>query len=222
MFLSKVWFKILGDILMGDLKYGKKIDTYNTCKKIFGKSMSRYYPKRNCIGSKNLDVNGFNLEIIILDFIIPLQLCEGREIRLKLCWIKGRFLRIWLKIIFKTIIRRKVSTFLGNYRFLVIEEVALKEVEKSFFDDEIQSAVFSMSSFKALRLDGLHPIFFQSNWPMVGSFVFDTVHSYYYEPDKIQDINSTLLVLIPKCDAPTSLHQFRPISLCNVKSLQRL
>ncbi|RDX96987.1 putative ribonuclease H protein, partial [Mucuna pruriens] len=38
----------------------------------------------------------------------------------------------------------------------------------------------------------------------------------YYESDRIQEINSTLLVLILKCDVPTSLHQFSLISLCNV------
>ncbi|RDY10802.1 hypothetical protein CR513_04618, partial [Mucuna pruriens] len=52
----------------------EKIDTCTYAKKIFGKTMSQHYPKKNCIGSKNLDVNGFNLEIIILDFITPLQL----------------------------------------------------------------------------------------------------------------------------------------------------
>ncbi|RDX83598.1 hypothetical protein CR513_35469, partial [Mucuna pruriens] len=132
----------------------EKIDTCNSCKKIFGKSMNQYYPKRNCIGFENLDVNEFNLEIKVLNFITPLQLCGGREIRLKLCYIR-----------------------------------------------------------RTPKLDGLHPIFFQANWPMVGSSVCNTVRICYYELDRIQEINSTLLVLIPKCDAPTSLHQFHHISI---------
>ncbi|RDX90298.1 putative mitochondrial protein, partial [Mucuna pruriens] len=73
-----------------------------------------------------------------------------------------------------------------------------------------------MGSFKVLGLDELHPIFFQANWPMVGSYVRDTICSCYYKHDRIQEIDSTLLVLIPKCDAPTSLHKFRPINLCKV------
>ncbi|RDX83614.1 hypothetical protein CR513_35448, partial [Mucuna pruriens] len=143
--------------------------------------MSQYYSKRNCIGFKNLDVNGFNLEIVIIDVITPLQLCEGRDIRLKLYWIKG------------------VSV--------------LEEVKKSFSHDEIRSAIFSVDSFKALGPHGLHLIFFQANWPMIDSSIYYIVRSYYYEPNRI---NSTLLIFIPKCDAPTSLHQFHPINLCNM------
>ncbi|RDX80533.1 hypothetical protein CR513_38910, partial [Mucuna pruriens] len=114
------------DKFLPNLKTWEKIDTCNTsCKKI-DMSMNQYYPKRNCIGSKNLDVND-NLKI--------------------------------------TFIRRKYGLF------------------------------------KVLGPDRLHLIFFQENWPM---------------PNRIQEINSILLVLIPKCDALSFLHQFHPISLCNV------
>ncbi|RDX64136.1 LINE-1 retrotransposable element ORF2 protein, partial [Mucuna pruriens] len=71
-------------------------------------------------------------------------------------------------------------------------------------DRQIKHALFRMGSFKASGPDGLHPIFFQSNW---GKFVFQCV---------IIDIKDTITSLIPKVDAPTTVNDYRPISLCNV------
>ncbi|RDY04118.1 hypothetical protein CR513_12207, partial [Mucuna pruriens] len=86
------------------------------------------------------------------------------------------------------------SPWKRNNRFLVIKESAFEEVEKSFSDDEIRSAVFNIGSFKAPKSDGLHPnFFFQANWPTIGSSICDTVRSCYYERDRIQEINNTLL-----------------------------
>jgi hypothetical protein len=77
-------------------------------------------------------------------------------------------------------------------------------------------SMFSMGSLKAPGPDGLHPLFFQSQWDIVGPKVCEVVREAFSNPEKIHIINETLLVLIPKVDGPSSLKQFRPISLCNV------
>lgn len=57
-----------------------------------------------------------------------------------------------------------------------------------------------MGALKAPSLDGLHPLFFQSQWDTIGSTDCSLVKSIFIEPANIRDINETMLVLIPKID----------------------
>ncbi len=74
-----------------------------------------------------------------------------------------------------------------------------------------------MQSLKALRPDGFPPIFYKKNfWHIVGSNVIKAVQSFFISGTMLKELNSTLIVLIPKISNPTSTNHFRPISLCNV------
>ncbi|RDX85086.1 hypothetical protein CR513_33772, partial [Mucuna pruriens] len=172
----------------------EKIDTCNICKKIFGKSMSQYYPKRNCI---DCNTRFYHTSTIV------------RRKRNKIeALLDQRGGMILDQEVLKDIAKNHFQDlYKEEGEFPIIEECALEEVEKPS-NDEIRSTIFSIDSFKAPKPDGLYLIFFQENWPTVGSFFCDTVRICYYEPDRIQEINSILLVLIPKCDAPTSLINF--------------
>ncbi|PNX98271.1 RNA-directed DNA polymerase, partial [Trifolium pratense] len=92
----------------------------------------------------------------------------------------------------------------------------INQIETLPLDCEIKEAIFSMGPLKSPGPDGLHPIFFQTQWSIVGASVCKVVRDIFADPSGIRNINETLLVLIPKVDGPTSLKQFRPISLCNV------
>lgn len=92
----------------------------------------------------------------------------------------------------------------------------LESTADPVLDDEIKRVVFSMKPLKAPDTDGLHAIFYQSQWPVVGPS-FCKLMADIFSLGKIpQEINTTLLVLIPKVEHPTSLSMFRPISLCTV------
>ncbi|CAN1162622.1 Putative ribonuclease H protein At1g65750 [Linum perenne] len=86
----------------------------------------------------------------------------------------------------------------------------------SFTDKEIYESIHVMGSLKAPGKDGFHPIFYQRNWSTVGPDLIRFVRDMWGRPDRIKEINETLLVLIPKLSRPTLISQFRPISLCNV------
>ena len=69
---------------------------------------------------------------------------------------------------------------------------------------------------RALGPNGLHAIFFQSQWNIVGDSLCDLFSNIVHHPEDIKGINQTLISLIPKIDNPELVRQFRPISLCSV------
>lgn len=90
------------------------------------------------------------------------------------------------------------------------------DIERPICDVEIKEAMFSMGPFKAPGIDGLHAIFFQSQWDVIGDSVCSFVRKVFANPDSVREVNQTHLVLIPKCENPETSKEKRPISLCNV------
>ena len=81
---------------------------------------------------------------------------------------------------------------------------------------EVKRALFDMSPFKAPAQDGFHTFFYQHNWEVVGPLVVRFVCSIFEGSTIVRSANSTHIVLIPKMAQSEYLHNFRPISLCNV------
>lgn len=101
-------------------------------------------------------------------------------------------------------------------RFTRLEGNTISFIQRVPLNHEIKEVVFSMGGIKAPVPDGLHALFFQSQWDTVGPAVCDFVRQVFGYPDCIMDVNETLLVLIPKTDNPETIKQFHPISLCEV------
>lgn len=68
----------------------------------------------------------------------------------------------------------------------------------------------------APRPDGLHAVFYKTNWHLVEddlvSEVLQTVNSGVI----LEGWNTTTIVMIPKVESPERVSQFRPMSLCNM------
>ncbi|KAA3483121.1 Retrovirus-related Pol polyprotein LINE-1 [Gossypium australe] len=90
-------------------------------------------------------------------------------------------------------------------------EVEFNSLQSSIASKEIKKVVFDMDHLKAPRVDGIHAIFYQKKWYVVGQSVCDFVKNIWSGGSIKCWLNHTLLVLIPK-----SLFQFQPISLCTV------
>ena len=81
---------------------------------------------------------------------------------------------------------------------------------------EIKSALFDMKPLKAPGIDGIHALFYQSQWtrvhPQLCAFI-----THVWEGGQLDaSFNKTLLALIPKVATPSLISEFRPISLCSV------
>ncbi|CAL1380556.1 unnamed protein product [Linum trigynum] len=90
------------------------------------------------------------------------------------------------------------------------------ELGKEFSIEELKAAVSMMGPLKAPGHDGLNPMFFQRFWDVVAPAVHDFASRCWDEPQKIKEVNETILVIIPKVKRPVQIEQFQPISLCNV------
>lgn len=73
-----------------------------------------------------------------------------------------------------------------------------------------------MHPCKAPGPDGMHVIFYQWFWHIIGDDVYVHVSNILHGGDFSQLDNKTNIALIPKVKSPKSISEFRPISLCNV------
>ena len=82
-------------------------------------------------------------------------------------------------------------------------------------EKEVKKALFSMHPNKAPGPDGMSPLFFQKFWTTIKKEVVNAIQTFFHTGHLLKSVNHTVITLIPKVLNPTSLKQFRPISLCN-------
>ncbi|XP_061373781.1 uncharacterized protein LOC133316100 [Gastrolobium bilobum] len=101
--------------------------------------------------------------------------------------------------------------------FPVLDDQKWRDIGKMPMVEEIRRTIFRMQPYKAPGADGLHAIFFQTQWDKVGSSVTNLVVEVFNDPVmKVSGINQSLVCLIPKVENPEVINLFRPINLCNV------
>lgn len=81
---------------------------------------------------------------------------------------------------------------------------------------EIHATIFQMGADKAPGPDGCPPCLFQRYWHILGPRVTEAIQGMFQAGELLLGLNEAIICLLPKGEAPESLNQFRPISLCNV------
>lgn len=73
-----------------------------------------------------------------------------------------------------------------------------------------------MSHGKSLGPDGLTVEFYVFYWNVLADLLFKAILDFFLTFNLPKSWGKTFVVLIPKKENPTSVINFRPISLCNV------
>jgi hypothetical protein len=76
--------------------------------------------------------------------------------------------------------------------------------------------MFQIGPLKAPGRDGFPASFYQRHWGVLKNDIIAAVKEFFKTGHMPDGVNDTIIVLIPKKKNPELLHDFRPISLCNV------
>ncbi|KAJ1380434.1 Endonuclease/exonuclease/phosphatase superfamily [Sesbania bispinosa] len=80
---------------------------------------------------------------------------------------------------------------------------------------EVQATSFSMGAHKAPGPDGLNGLFYQKHWEVVKEDVVALVQDFFSNGIIKNEINETLVALVPKVPSLETIVHYRPISCCN-------
>ncbi|XP_074277626.1 uncharacterized protein LOC141601261 [Silene latifolia] len=81
--------------------------------------------------------------------------------------------------------------------------------------EEVRKAMFDICGTKAPGPDGYNSQFFKDTWKVTGPGIISAVQDFFGSGRLLKQVNSTLVTLVPKVDAPKDVTQFRPIACCN-------
>lgn len=91
-----------------------------------------------------------------------------------------------------------------------------EEAFRTITVEEIKTALNEMAPLKAPGPDGLHAVFYQNMWSVVGKSVISMAENFFATREFPNGMNKTTIALIPKIEFPERPLHFRPIGLCNV------
>ncbi|XP_062100125.1 uncharacterized protein LOC133806004 [Humulus lupulus] len=97
-----------------------------------------------------------------------------------------------------------------------ISEAMNENLLGRFSEEEVFSAIKGMNPIKAPGIDGLPALFFQKFWNSVRGDVVSVCLKVLNENFPLQQLNETLITLIPKVPKAKMIEEYRPISLCKV------
>nr|XP_029143833.1 uncharacterized protein LOC114924217 [Arachis hypogaea] len=147
----------------------------------------------------NIFVKKRELERLLNDVQITLESREDQQLRIK-----------------EQVLHQELNAVLLQEELLWYQKSREQWLVEPVTSEEVKRAVMTMSSFKAPGPDGFQAIFYKEFWDSLSNDVCGLVKRAFEGEPMNAAIFDTLIVLIPKVEVPSSLREFRPISLCNV------
>ncbi|XP_010693122.2 uncharacterized protein LOC104906104 [Beta vulgaris subsp. vulgaris] len=85
-----------------------------------------------------------------------------------------------------------------------------------FTEADVKAAVFDIDDTTAAGPYGYSSNFIKKAWDRIGNDISQAVLNFIHFRKILKQINATTLCLVPKCERPQNVTQFRPIACCNV------
>ena len=105
---------------------------------------------------------------------------------------------------------------LGSVEFRSLPLEVSRNVIVSFSEVEVKNVVWECEGSKSLGPDGFNFNFIKSCWEVIKGDVMAAVQLFHATGSLLKGCNASFIALIPKVRDPSSLDQFRPISLVGV------
>ncbi|KAL0455380.1 UNVERIFIED_CONTAM: LINE-1 retrotransposable element O protein [Sesamum latifolium] len=97
---------------------------------------------------------------------------------------------------------------------ITVEEEA--DLTRPVLRNDVKTAVFDIAEDKAPGPDGYLAAFYKAAKLAIDDELTNAVQEFFNTGKLLKQINATLLTLIPKVAAPSTVGDYRPISCCNV------
>jgi hypothetical protein len=100
----------------------------------------------------------------------------------------------------------------------------LEHLEEPFSKDDVDNIVKTMPLDKSPGPDGFNGVFLKKCWHIIKEGIYELCFDFFNGIVDLQAINNSFITLIPKVNSPTTVNDFRPISLinCIVKIITKL
>lgn len=104
------------------------------------------------------------------------------------------------------------------------ETLDLSHLEEPFDQHEIDEIIKQLPLDKSPGPDGFNNEFLKKCWPIIKQDFYNLCNAFFHGDICLQSINGSFITLVPKVDGPSTIGEFRPISLLNssVKILTKL
>lgn len=101
----------------------------------------------------------------------------------------------------------------ARWAFPPLPRASVQWMNREVSDHEVKPAMFQLGPYKAARPNGLPTIFFQKHWTWVGRDTSRFVKEIFRIGVVPEDMDHSMICLIPKKPHPGCMAQFRPICL---------
>jgi hypothetical protein len=107
------------------------------------------------------------------------------------------------------------TSMVFNLSELIQSARNLSALEAPFSRSEIDQIIKNLPSNKSPGPNGFNTDFVKKCWPVIASDFYELCDKFYEGSICLESINGSYVTLIPKISSPTSVGDYRPISLLN-------